>query len=553
MWTSFVTDDFSSGLGLDALRSSHAIDIDVNSPSEINQIFDAISYSKGASVIRMLNAYLGPDKFAEGVSAYLVKHSYGNAKTTDLWDALSASSGKNVAAMMQQWTKDVGYPMVRITGETYDAEKKLMTLQLSQTRFILAGDLTPKEDADSPVWFIPIQVTTHVDPSNPTGHVLDSKAGTISFPYSVSAGKFYKLNSMTTGFYRVCHTQEQLQGLGSAIKANSASFTTEDRIGIISDAFAFARAGYGSTVGALNLVKGFVDETDYMVLSELHSCLELVNAAWYKDAEIVSSIHALQSKIFLPHVKALGYKYTTTEDFLTGQKRTLAVSACAHAGEPEVVRTLLAMFNEYIKGGETVCNANLRSIMFSTALKHRSDPQADFKAVLKISQRSTSIDERLAALGALGATNDISLVHELLNKVALNPELVKAQDIMRPVGSLAALNPHKQQVYNILWKWCTDNWEILHEQLAASLSLLGRVLQACVSSQIGNEFVDKVEAWARGDDLKDAALAAKRVQQLGSCKRPLEQGLERVRGLTRWFERDQAELKKWSSSSGKSQ
>ncbi|KGG50376.1 hypothetical protein DI09_73p40 [Mitosporidium daphniae] len=108
IWTEFVVDDLQSGLALDSLRSSHPIEVPVRDPSEISQIFDSISYSKGASVIRMLEAYLGPKVFQKGLQNYIQKHLYSNARTDDLWAALDATSGKDVTQMMALWTRKIG-------------------------------------------------------------------------------------------------------------------------------------------------------------------------------------------------------------------------------------------------------------------------------------------------------------------------------------------------------------------------------------------------------------------------------------------------------------
>lgn len=108
VWTQFLVDDSAEGLHLDCLRSSHPIEVPVRNPSEISQIFDSISYSKGASVIRMLVAYLGEETFKKGMQCYLKKHQYGNAQTQDLWNSLSEASGKPVADIMNSWTLKMG-------------------------------------------------------------------------------------------------------------------------------------------------------------------------------------------------------------------------------------------------------------------------------------------------------------------------------------------------------------------------------------------------------------------------------------------------------------
>lgn len=88
MFSSFVTDSFQTALQLDSLRQSHPIEVPVKSALDIDQLFDHISYLKGGSVLRMLSLQLGEKTFLKGVSNYLKKHSYGNANSVDLWNAL---------------------------------------------------------------------------------------------------------------------------------------------------------------------------------------------------------------------------------------------------------------------------------------------------------------------------------------------------------------------------------------------------------------------------------------------------------------------------------
>src|SRR5207253_2884053 len=114
MWTQFFGFDTMNGLTLDGLRSSHPIEVTVKDPAEIREIFDEISYSKGASILRMLERFLGEAAFRRGLRAYLREHSYGNARTEDLWRALEAASGKPVRAVMGTWTKQTGFPLLEV-------------------------------------------------------------------------------------------------------------------------------------------------------------------------------------------------------------------------------------------------------------------------------------------------------------------------------------------------------------------------------------------------------------------------------------------------------
>ena len=105
MWTQFVNMDTNRALSLDGLKSSHPIEQEVQDPAQIGQLFDAISYSKGASVIRMLEQFLQPETFRQGLNRYLSAHEYQNARTQDLWSALEAASQQPVTSIMSAGVK----------------------------------------------------------------------------------------------------------------------------------------------------------------------------------------------------------------------------------------------------------------------------------------------------------------------------------------------------------------------------------------------------------------------------------------------------------------
>ena len=109
MWQNYATNGYQRGLVLDSNKASHPIEVPVNKGTEINQIFDDISYDKGCAVIRMISGYLGLDLFVKGVRLYLKRSAYGNSFTSDLWDAFSEVSGQDVAAIMATWTKHGDY------------------------------------------------------------------------------------------------------------------------------------------------------------------------------------------------------------------------------------------------------------------------------------------------------------------------------------------------------------------------------------------------------------------------------------------------------------
>ena len=270
-----MTDTLQGALSLDSLRSSHPIEVPVNRADEINEIFDAISYSKGSCVIRMMSKYLGEDTFMEGIRMYLKKHAYGNTQTGDLWAALAYVSGKPVEKIMDVWTKNVGYPVL-----TVSENENAKSIHVKQNRFLRTGDVTPDEDQILYPVFLGLRTKEGVN----EGLVLSEREGNFDVP----SLDFFKLNADHSGIYRTSYSPTRLEKLGQAAK--DGLLTVEDRAGMIADAGALAASGYGKTSGVLALLKSFGDESAYVVWEEILARISAIRSAWvFEDEKVLFS------------------------------------------------------------------------------------------------------------------------------------------------------------------------------------------------------------------------------------------------------------------------
>src|SRR5256884_396006 len=174
MWTQFLSMETVHGLDLDGLRSSHPIEVPVKDPAEIREIFDDISYAKGASILRMLEQFLGESTFRRGIRNYLKAHRYGNTRTEDLWRALGAASGQPVGPLMGTWTRQTGFPLldVHVTREGGDAK-----LALSQSRFLYSHILGSSKDAAR--WKIPVRIA-RAGSTKTTSFLMEKKTESLS-------------------------------------------------------------------------------------------------------------------------------------------------------------------------------------------------------------------------------------------------------------------------------------------------------------------------------------------------------------------------------------
>jgi len=214
IWAQFVSSIQGSALRLDALETSHPIEVTVNHPDEINEIFDTISYAKGASVIRMLSDFIKPEVFFKGLHNYLLKHQWANASTEDLWIAFEDASGKQIREMMKTWTTQTGFPLLTLT-------KTVTGYSLSQTRFLASGKAAPGS------WNIPISILTSSG-TRFVGQLLPGKSLEFQAPEP-----WLKINASQIGFYRVIYPDRQFEDLLGI--ASTLSFI--DRMSLFSDSW----------------------------------------------------------------------------------------------------------------------------------------------------------------------------------------------------------------------------------------------------------------------------------------------------------------------------
>jgi aminopeptidase 2 len=355
MWENFASGVYQDGLLLDANRQSHPIEVPVNKPSEITQIFDAISYNKGCAVIRMIAGLLGVDVFVKGVQMYLKKHAYGNAKTSDLWIALSEVSGKDVAGMMETWTKHVGYPVV-------DVEEKDGSAVLTQHRFLAGGMAEETEDTVLYPLSLQLRSSEGVDAEV----TLHERTKTLTPP------GFFKLNADHTGFYRVAYSPARLQTLAQNAKAGLLS--VNDRLGLIADALAVAQSGRSKTSTILALLQTFQDEENFFVWKTILSTLETITQAWAFESEtVLSSLKLFKSRLVSKILRKKGWEFKKDDDLVGQMFKALVFSN--GGDDAEVQKAAKEMFDKFVEGDDKAADVNIREAVFGIALEHGGEKE----------------------------------------------------------------------------------------------------------------------------------------------------------------------------------
>ncbi|XP_042652794.1 glutamyl aminopeptidase isoform X2 [Tyto alba] len=224
-----LIDDVLPVMKDDSLLSSHPIVVDVSSPAEITSVFDGISYSKGASILRMLRDWITPDLFQKGCQAYLKKHHFQNAKTQQFWEALEVASNKPVKEVMDTWTRQMGYPVLEMGSNSVFTQKRFL-LDPSANASHPPSDLGYK-------WNIPVKRRLGSSTSYTFYNASDSAGIIIESPPNT----FANINPDHIGFYRVNYDSQNWARLSTLLVSNHKDFSAADRAGILDDAFSLAR------------------------------------------------------------------------------------------------------------------------------------------------------------------------------------------------------------------------------------------------------------------------------------------------------------------------
>jgi puromycin-sensitive aminopeptidase len=520
MWTQFIFADSGPAMSLDSLKNTHPIEAEVKTPHDINELFDAISYSKGAAIIRMLEQFLGEETFRQGLVHYLSAHEYGNARTEDLWASLAHVSGKPVKAIMDTWTKQPGYPFLEV--EEMPQENGHAVLSLAQRRFFLDYDPAhPREDAS--VWHIPVGIKSAVAKS-PYFTMLETPNATVNLPEALptgSADSWIIVNAGRTGFFRVNYSAEMWERFRPAIE--SKALPTADRLGIESDAFALMRAGYLPALQFLLLADAYSREREYPVWSDLVGSL-----GWLSDMlagePFEPQLKAFARELLRPIVGHLGWEPRPNESHLDALLRGIVLHEIGHYDEAPVIAEARARFDRYVRDPQTV-HPDLRSTVLNLAAY--GGDRATYEALREVERRATLQEEKLRALGALTHFQEEALLRDAL-ELSISPA-VRSQDTIRVVAGVAA-NPHGRE---LAWEFVKANWEEFDRRYGGGGFLLMRLIESVTSH---------FATLSKEEEVAEFFLA----HPAPSAARTVQQCLERIRINARWLMRNRDALTAWS-------
>lgn len=506
IWAQFSTDVYTCALELDCLQNSHPIEIPINHPDELNEIFDTISYKKGASIIRMLYNYIGDEYFRKGMNLYLTRFMYKNASTKDLWTALGEVSEKPILDVMSTWTKQMGYPVVTVDMEQ-DGVKRF--LNLTQSKFSVGTTLS---DKDNTYWLIPLMVANEGDTKvAERKYLMDNKSMEI-FIDNVPENAWIKLNSGSVSYFRTKYSEDMLKAFIPTIK--DQTLPPSDRLSLLDDLFAMSFAGKTSAVQVLDFINAYKNETNFTVWSSICDCLGKFQLL-FAHTDIIEHLNEFAIHLFTPISEKLGWIRKDGESQMDTFLRGLLLSRLVSFNCRKTLEEGKRRFDQHVNG-TTLLPADLRSICYKSAMK--LGDEKTFNNFVEMYTTSELNEEKDRIAQALGSSKNINILRKVID-FALS-EKVRNQDSVYVLVAVA-VNPVGR---DLVWDYFKSNHELFMERYTSSF-LKTRLAKFITENFTTEERAEEVKMF-----FKEHPFAG--------TERTVSQSVETIQLNSAWLQRD---------------
>ncbi|NXE42787.1 AMPN Aminopeptidase, partial [Ptilorrhoa leucosticta] len=527
-----VLNELHAVMATDALASSHPLSFreeEINTPAQISEVFDSIAYSKGASVLRMLSAFLSENIFKEGLQSYLHTFAYNNTVYADLWVHLQEAVEKNnvqlpynISDIMDRWTLQMGFPVVTVDTRTG---------AITQTHFLL----DPTSTVDRPsvfdyTWIIPI--TWMTDNSHGSSSYWLTKVIDTNNQFKLNSPGWLLLNLNVTGYFRVNYNQENWDQLLNQLGTNHEVFPVINRAQIIDDAFNLARAKYVSVTLALNTTRFLSREREYMPWQAALSNLQYFQLM-FDRSEVFGAMSAYMKKQVTPLF--MYYKNITNgwadipSGLMVQYNEVNAISTACSYGISECQKLAADYLSQW---QQNVTNnpvpPNLRSAIYCSMVATGGEEAWNF--LWDRFREAPVVSEADKLRTALSCSPHPWILNRYL-EYTLDPTKIRKQDATSTINSIAS-NVVGQP---LAWDFIRGNWRTLFSQYGGGSFSFSRLILS-VTQRFSSEFeLQQLEQFK--EDNQDIGF--------GSGTRALEQALERTRANINWVKENRQTVLTW--------
>lgn len=385
-----------SAMRLDAFKTTHPIVQRIRTVDEANQAFDAITYQKGEAVLAMLEAYAGENTWRDGIRAYMAAHKFGNSHTADLWAAVEAAGAKGLTTVANDFTRQPGIPLVRVTSATCAAGKT--TLALTQEEF--TRDRIGQPSALR--WHVPLLVSVNGGAAQRS--VLADGQATLTLD---GCGPVV-LNTGQLGYFRTLYTPAQLAALTTALPR----LAPIDQIGLVADQIELAQTGYEPMAGSLALLAAVPVNANPIVAQGAVARYAGLYSRFGEDKAGKAALAARAIAQWKPRLDTLGYDPRADEVLPDADLRSSLVATLGEMGEPGVMAEAHRRFAA-LDSDPHALDGPLKKAWLGIIARKAS--AADWDKLLRLAKASTSTVERSDLFALLGLAEDPALATRALD------------------------------------------------------------------------------------------------------------------------------------------
>ena len=442
----FQTTGVPLALQRDATDGVQSVHVAVNHPDEINTLCDpAIDYAKGSRLMHMLRRWLGDDDFRAGLKIYFEKHQYSNTIGHDLWDALSEASGKDVAAFMDAWLEQPGYPVV--TAEVVDD-----TLVLSQKQFFIG-----EGQDQNRIWPIPLNTNWTGLPETLT----EERLAIPNFSQLAAQNEgALRLNTANTAHYITNYKGQLLK----AVLNQLTELDTTSKLQVVQERRLLAESGEIPYAELIPLLTKLTDETSYLVSEAIAQVVDGLDMFMDEGSEAQAEFKALVNRLMQKNYDRLGFEPQVGESDEDEMVRQKAISLMLYADNADAVAKAEEIFDAHKENIESI-PASIRLSVLANQVKH-AETEELVSLYLDCYVKTNDGNFRRQLAAALSNTKEKATVERILGELK-NKDVVKPQDL-----AMSWYRPflNKDFSQGAFWNWACENWDWITSALGGDMS-----------------------------------------------------------------------------------
>jgi aminopeptidase N len=479
-WWELQDENKEGAMTADARVTSHQIQQHVTDELQAQNAFDpAITYDKGQAVLRMLEAYVGEDVFRNGIRAFMKAHAFSNATSTDLWNAVSAASGRDIAAIASGWMEQPGFPLVSVTAQCDATGKR--TLALTQRRFLLQGT-DPKPSR----WSVPLLIRSGAN-GVPQPFLLAQDSQTVG---AGLCDQTLSVNAGAVGYYRVAYDE-------ATLKLNTGNFATlpdADRIAMLDDQWALVESGQQKLASYLALASGMGSGLDERAWTQVIHVLESIEYD-VRRTPVHDAFAAYASSIVKPTADRLGWDARPDETPGVQRLRRSLIGNLGAWGDRQIIAEARKRVAAFVADRNAIQVDDQE--LWLSVVAHNADAAAfdQLHEVAKSAKNETELRRFYTALMHVRDPQLAAQAAQIAESAEIPPQAASLRLFM--VGALLNENPR------LAWATFTRN----HEMYTAPFGEIAPLIIA----QYGPTFfwdsapLDEVEAWVKAHSLPQMA------------------------------------------------